>query len=347
VFNAKIFTGNLAQPEASALAVKNGRIYSVGSDDDVLGLKNASTEFIDAGSRRLIPGISDAHTHVLNESGYTYNVRWDGVPTLRHALTMLSEQAARTPDRHWVKVIGGWSPYQFEENRFPTLHELREAVPNRPLIVQYAYNRAFMNEQAMKLLGVGTARFPQLPGTEFERDDQGKYTGVVHGYTFTFIAIETMVPQPSFDEQVSALIHTIHGLNRFGVTSIIDAGNRGYPNAQATVDVLARDNRLNVRMPFVDMQFGDGSPINMVDAQIEAITKTAPISPGHNLHPTLAHGHVYRGAGEVLQLEVHDHENFDRPPVVIDPSLMRQHVEKNVSKLVRRLMPFRMHISYN
>ena len=347
VFNAKIFTGNLAQPEASALAVKNGRIYSVGSDDDVLGLKNASTEFIDAGSRRLIPGISDAHTHVLNESGYTYNVRWDGVPTLRHALTMLSEQAARTPDGHWVKVIGGWSPYQFEENRFPTLHELREAVPNRPLIVQYAYNRAFMNEQAMKLLGVGTARFPQLPGTEFERDDHGKYTGVVHGYTFTFIALETMVPQPSFDEQVSALIHTIHGLNRFGVTSIIDAGNRGYPNAQATVDVLARDNRLNVRMPFVDMQFGDGSPINMVDAQIEAITKTAPISPGHNLYPTLAHGHVYRGAGEVLQLEVHDHENFDRPPVVIDPSVMRQHVAQNVSKLVRRRMPFRMHVSYN
>jgi predicted amidohydrolase YtcJ len=347
VFNAKIFTGNLAQPEASALAVKDGRIYSVGSDDDVLGLKNSSTEIIDAGSRRLIPGISDAHTHVLNESGYTYNVRWDGVPTLRQALAMLGEQADRTPEGHWVKAIGGWSPFQFEENRFPTLQELREAVPNRPLIVQYAYNRAFMNEQAMEAFGVGTERFPELPGTEFELDEQGNYTGVVQGYTFSFIAMETMVPQPSFDEEVSALIYSIHGLNRFGVTSVIDAGNRGYPNAQANVEVLARDNRLNVRMPFVDMQFGDGSPINMVDAQIEAITKIAPISPGHNLHPTLAHGHVYRGAGEVLQIEVHDHENFDRPPVIIDPDMMRQHVEKNVSKLVQRRIPFRMHISYN
>src|SRR5690606_37077767 len=119
------------------------------------------------------------------------------------------------------------------------------------------------------------------------------------------------------------------------------------PNAQATVDVLARANRLNIRMPFVDMQFGDGSPINMVDAQIEAITKTAPISPGQNLHPALAHGHVYRGAGEVLQLEVHDHENFDRPPVIIDPAAMRKHVAENVSKLVRRRIPFRMHISYD
>src|SRR5690554_3705813 len=281
VFNAKIHTGNLAQPEASALAVKNGRIYSVGSDDDILALKNSSTEIVNAGNRRLIPGIIDAHTHVLNESSYTYNVRWDGVSSLRHALTLLSEQADRTPEGHWVKVIGGWSPYQFEENRFPTLAELRQAVPNHPLIVQYAYNRAFMNKQAMDLFGIGTERFPELPGTEFETDDQGNYTGIVHGYTFTFIAMETMVPQPSFDEKVSALIHSIHGLNRLGVTSVIDAGNLGYPTAQTAVYELSRDNRLNVRMPFVDMQFGDGSPINMVDAQIEAITKIAPISPGH------------------------------------------------------------------
>lgn len=347
VFNAKIYTGNLAQPEASALAVKKGRIYSVGSDADILHLKNSKTQVIDAGRRRLVPGISDAHTHLLNESSYTYNVRWDGVPTLRQALSMLNEQAKRTPEGQWVKVIGGWSPYQFEENRFPTMEELREAVPNRPMIVQYAYNRAFMNEQAMEKFGVGTDRFPKLPGTVFEKDEQGNYTGVVHGYTFTFISLETMVPQPSFNEQVSALVYAVHDLNRFGVTSLIDAGNRGYPNAQATVDVLARDNRLNVRMPFVDMQFGDGSPINMVDAQIEAITKTAPISPGENLHPTLAHGHVYRGAGEVLQLEVHDHENFDLPAVIIDPDSMRQHVEQNVVKLVQRRIPFRMHISYN
>jgi predicted amidohydrolase YtcJ len=347
VHNAKIFTGNPAQPEASALAVKGGRIYSVGTDAEVLGLKNASTRIIDSRGRRLIPGIIDAHTHVLNESGYNYNVRWDGVPTLRRALAMLSEQAKRTPEGHWVKVIGGWSPYQFEENRFPTMDELRKAVPNRPFIVQYAYNRAFMNQQAMDAFGVGTNRFPNLPGTEFEKDEQGRYTGVVQGYTFTFIAMETIVPQLSFDEEVSSLVHTIHGLNRFGITSAIDAGNRGYPKLQANVSVLARDNRLNVRMPFVDMQFGDGSPMNMVDAQITAITKTAPISPGHNLYPALAHGHVYRGAGEVLCLEVHDHENFDRPVVIIEPDKMRQLVERDVTKLVQRRIPFRMHISYD
>jgi len=349
VFNAKIFTGNRGQPEASALAVKKGRIYSVGADADILGLRTSETKVIDAHSRRLIPGIIDAHIHVLNDSGYNYNIRWDGVPTLKRALTMLSEQAARTPKGQWVKVIGGWSPFQFEENRFPTLEELGKAVPDRPLIVQYAYNRAFLNKQAIETLGVGTDRFPKLPDTEWEKDKNGNPTGVVYGNTWTFVALETLVPQLTPDEEVSSLVYSIHGLNRFGVTSIIDNGSRwGYPRAAEIVDRLARENRLNVRMPFVVLQLGDGgTPVNMVDAQLDAITKTAPMSAGQNLYPTLAHGHEYRGAGEVLQAEVHDHENFDRPAIIVDPERMRRLVEQDVRKLVQRRMPFREHISYN
>lgn len=348
VFNAKIFTGTRARPEATALAVKDGRIYSVGADAAILGLKSSETRLIDGHSRRLIPGIIDAHIHVLNDLAFTYNVRWDGVPTLREALTMLREQAGRTPEGQWVKVIGGWSPYQFEEKRFPTLDELHAAVPDRPAIVQYAYNRAFLNRQAMTALGVGTARFPNLPDVEFEKDGRGNPTGIVHGYTWLFLAFEAMVPQPSFDEQVSSMVYSIHGLNRFGVTTVVDNGGRWpYPQAQERVSVLARDNRLNLRMPFVDLQLGDGGPVNMVDLEIEAITKAAPISPGQNLHPSLAHGHVYRGTGEVLSADVHDHENFDRPAVIIAPNQMRRFVEQDVAKLIQRRIPFRMHITYD
>src|SRR3954451_8242627 len=138
VFNAKITTGSLSQPEASAVAVKRGRIYAVGTDAEILSLKDNNTQLIDAGSKRLIPGLDDVHVHVLNEKSYNYNLRWDGVPTLQRALEMLSEQAKRTPEGQWVKVIGGGSPYQFKESRFPIIKEIRKAVPNRPVIVQYA-----------------------------------------------------------------------------------------------------------------------------------------------------------------------------------------------------------------
>jgi predicted amidohydrolase YtcJ len=348
VYNARIHTGSKSQPEASAVAVKGGRIYSVGRDADILGLKDDKTQLIDAGQKRLIPGINDAHTHILNERGYNLVVRWDGVPTLKRALAMLSEQAKRTPEGQWVKVIGGWSPFQFKENRFPTMDELRKAVPNRPLIVQYAYNRAFLNDLAMEAFGIGTEKFPTPPGTEFEKDAKGNYTGVVHGYTFTFIPLEFMVPQPSFEEQVSSIANAIHDVNRFGVTSILDAAPLiGYPAGHAPVQALIKENRLNVRFPFIDLQFGDESSASLVDAQINAVTRRAPISAGQNLHPTMAHGHEYEGAGELLRMEVHDHENFDRPAYVIDPDLMRGKMEEDIAKLVQHGIPFRMHVSYN
>jgi predicted amidohydrolase YtcJ len=153
---------------------------------EILELKHPGTQMIDAGGRRLIPGISDAHIHLLNESNFTFTVRWDGVPTLRRALSMLSEQAERTPEGQWVKVIGGWSPYQFEENRFPTMDELRGAVPQPAPDRAIRYNRAFMNDLALEAFGVGTDRFPDFQVLDFEKDDQGKYTGVVCGDTFGF-----------------------------------------------------------------------------------------------------------------------------------------------------------------
>src|SRR5947208_15026923 len=83
VYNAKIATGSLSQPEASALAVKRGRIYAVATDAEILSLKDNNTQLIDAGTKRLIPGLDDVHVHVLNETTYNYNLRWDGVPTLQ------------------------------------------------------------------------------------------------------------------------------------------------------------------------------------------------------------------------------------------------------------------------
>jgi len=347
VYNAKITTQSLSQPEASALAVKKGRIYAVGTDFEILSLKDNNTKLIDADGRRLIPGLNDAHVHVLNERNYNYNIRWDGVPTLKRALEMLSEQAKRTPEGQWVKAIGGWSPYQFKENRHPTMEELNKAVPNRPLIVQYAYNTAFLNDLAIKAMGVGTSRFPMFPGTVFEKDTQGRYTGVMHAYSFTFVSMEALIPSPSLEEQVNSLQYAINDMNRFGVTSVIDGGSiMGYPESHRPLQALIMDNRLNIRVPFVDLQFASAGGRTLVDAEIDVITRYS-LSAGENMHPTMAHGHEYEGTGEVLKLELHDHENFDKPAVIIDKDSIHQFIGEYLGKLVKRRIPFRMHLSYN
>lgn len=348
VYHAKIKTQSQPQPEASALAVKGGRIYAVGTDAEILALKDNTTKLIDAEGTRLIPGLNDAHIHPLNERNFTYKVRWDGVPTLKRALEMLSEQAQRTPEGQWVKVTGGWSPYQFKEQRQPTLEELNKAVSNRPLFVQYAYNRVYLNKLGMKALGVGTSKFPMVPGTELEKDKKGQYTGLVEGYTFTFLAMDAMLPQPSPEEQVSSLVYVINDLNSFGITSVIDATSVvGYPQGHAPLQALVKENRLNIRFPFVDLGFGDNNSKTWVDAEIKRITKLAPISPGQNIHPTMEHGYEYEGMGEALRGEIHDHENFDKPAYIIDKNMMSQYAEEDVRKLIEKRIPFRMHISYN
>ena len=108
VINAKVHTMNKEQPTASAFAVKDGLFLAVGSNAEMTALGGESTRTIDAGGRAVIPGLNDSHLHAVR-AGRFYNLelRWDGVDSLERGLQMIREQAARTPEGQWVRVIGG------------------------------------------------------------------------------------------------------------------------------------------------------------------------------------------------------------------------------------------------
>src|SRR5262249_35136353 len=88
--DGKIATVNQRQPEAQAVAIREGRFLAVGSDADVLKSRGSATRMIDLGGRRVIPGLNDSHLHVIR-GGLNFNMelRWDGVPSLADALRML------------------------------------------------------------------------------------------------------------------------------------------------------------------------------------------------------------------------------------------------------------------
>ncbi len=118
VHNALVSTLNPAHPSATAFAVgADGNFSYVGDDtSDLWALKGPNTVVIDAQKRRILPGLNDSHLHIIRE-GQFFNseLRWDGVRSIKRGLEMLSEQAKRTPKGEWIRVVGGWTSFQFEE----------------------------------------------------------------------------------------------------------------------------------------------------------------------------------------------------------------------------------------
>ena len=133
IHGGRIATTDPGRPFVSALAIANGRVLAVG-DLEKLSLHRADTTvMIDVKGATVIPVVNDSHMHIVRE-GLMYNMelRWDGVPSLAGALRMLKRQAERTPAPQWVRVIGGWSEFQFAERRFPTLDEINAVSRTRP-----------------------------------------------------------------------------------------------------------------------------------------------------------------------------------------------------------------------
>src|SRR4029077_14510007 len=112
---------------AQAVAIRDGEFTAVGTDREGMAFRTEGTKLVDLNRRAMIPGLNDSHTHLIR-GGLNYNLelRWDGVPSLADGLRMLKEQAQRTPPGQWVRVVGGWSEFQFAERRMPTLEELNQ-----------------------------------------------------------------------------------------------------------------------------------------------------------------------------------------------------------------------------
>src|SRR5437899_2521072 len=141
--NGQITTLDPKHPEATSLAIKGGRIIGV---DDAEMRRGRDTVVIDLNGRPVIPGLNDSHLHVIR-GGLNYNMelRWDGVPSLADGLRMLREQAQRTPPGQWVRVVGGWSEYQFADRRMPTLEEINAEAADTPVSVLQLSGNALLN----------------------------------------------------------------------------------------------------------------------------------------------------------------------------------------------------------
>src|SRR5881275_2479111 len=242
LINGRIATVDHSRPFAEAVAIQNGRFASVGSNEQIMALRGAKTEVIDLGGRTVIPGLNDSHMHPIR-GGLNYNMelRWDGVPSLADALRMLKEQAQRTPPPQWVRVVGGWTEFQFAERRMPTLDEINRAAPDTPVFVLHLYDRALLNGAALRAVGY-TKDTPQPAGGEIVRDAAGNPTGALIARPNAMILYATLAKGPQLppDYQLNSSRHFMRELNRLGITSVIDAGGgfQNYPEDYRIVEQL-------------------------------------------------------------------------------------------------------------
>ena len=344
VKNAKITTQNHLQPSATALAVRGGRFMKVGSNDAVARLVGPDTKVIDAGNRRLIPGLIDSHSHFLR-SGLTYTreLRWDGAPTLEQGLEMIREQARRTPKGEWVRIIGGWTPWQFKERRLPTVAELNEAAPDTPVYLQYFYSVGLVNKKGLEALGIGQST-KDPAGGRFVRDNAGNPTGLMlaEPHPGIFYGKIAALPGASKEVEANSTMHMFYELARWGLTGVIDVGGGGfnYPENYTTAEQLAAEGKLPIRSFFY--LFAQRPKKELQDFDAWSSRNRA----GTNTDPLKVHGFELDGAGEYVLWEAADFENFRwaRPEL---PKTMEKNLYPVLKLLVERRWPFRIHATYD
>lgn len=339
IHNARITTLDPPRPDASALAVSAGRFTAVGEERDILKLRGPGTAVIDAGGRRLIPGLNDSHLHLIR-GGLNYNLelRWDGVTSLADALLMLREQARITPAPQWVRVVGGWNELQFKERRLPTLDEINAAAPDTPVFILHLYDRALLNRAALRAVGY-TRDTPAPPGSFIERDARGEPTGLLVARPNAFILYKTLSLGPTLapEDQLNSTRHFMRELNRLGVTSAIDAGGgfQNYPDDYHVIQELHRRGELTVRIAYNLFAQKAGQ-------EADDFRRWARM-----VHPGDGDAfYRHNGAGENLVMSAADFEDFLEPRPDLAPGMDDQLAEV-VGLLARNRWPFRLHATYD
>jgi len=146
--NGLLTTLDRTNPNATAVAIKDGKFLAVGDDRTIMALAGPGTRVIDLKGKRVLPGLNDNHTHVVR-GGLNFNMelRWDGVRSLADAMAMLKRQVAITPAPQWVRVVGGFTEHQFAEKRLPTIDEINAVAPDTPVFLLHLYDRALLQRR--------------------------------------------------------------------------------------------------------------------------------------------------------------------------------------------------------
>lgn len=310
--NGRVWTG---RREAEAVAILHGQVTAVGTTREVLESVPPGAVTIDVEGRRVIPGLIDSHVHFVR-AGLTWNrvVRWDDVSTLREGLDRIERAAQIQPPGTWIRVLGGWHPGRFAENRGPTKQELDRVAPNHPVYVQLLYEEAVLNSRA--LAEVGT-----------ELDAEGTVTGRIRGVA-NFRRVLARFDPP--EEEVSSTEALGVDFASYGVTGVIDPGGFGVvPESYSALFRAHRQDRLPIRVRLYLVPSAPGYELEDARNWVRYI------------HPRFGDPMLgYVGMGEILAFGCHDMEGVEPHRVTEDAKRLLEEITR---LLVAHDWPIHLH----
>lgn len=203
-----------------ALLVRDGKVLATGSQSKLSAQARDATR-LDGQGRVLLPGLTDAHGHIMNLGFSHTQVDLVGTRSLAEAQERVRAFADANPQAQWIRGRG-WNQVIWGLNRFPTAAELDKVAWDRPVWLKRVDGHAgWANKQTLELARI--TRDTKAPeGGRIERDARGNPTGVLVDAAMDLV--DNIVPKPTRKEAEAALDTALRELTSVGLTSVHDAG---------------------------------------------------------------------------------------------------------------------------
>jgi predicted amidohydrolase YtcJ len=225
------------------VAIRQGKIVAVGSDEVVGKMRGIGTRVIDTGGKLVLPGFTDCHVHFLEGSVALGRVNLDGLTTVAEVQNRLREYAAKHPGDSWI-LGRGWNYAVFGEAALPDKKYLDELFPNRPVFLEgFDGHSYWVNSKALSLAGVTKDTKDPVNGFIVHDPQTGEPTGALKEDADALIT--KVIPKLEEVDKLKALRAGMKWANQNGITRVHSAG--GDFEVLPLLEQLRQDKQLSVR----------------------------------------------------------------------------------------------------
>ena len=267
VHHAKIVTVDQKFTLSEAMAVKDGIIQLVGSDEEILRLKGPHTELMDAGGRMILPGLMDSHTHPLGAAMTEFDHEIPAMESVADVLAYLQNRAKAVPEGKWI-VVQQVFITRLREQRYPTRAELDAAAPKHPVVFRTGPDASF-NSLALKLSGVDrNFKIPDGIAGRIEKDAHDDPSGILRNFANYLKIPESTAAAPAVAQKTERLKQLFKDYNANGITSIGDRDAN--PEVLALYQKLHAEGGLSVRVA-ISHHIDNTGPIDAIQNSIRLV----------------------------------------------------------------------------